>query len=700
MATDPVCGMFVDPATTTLRLDRENRTYYFCCEACRDEFAEPTRERRRLATRLLVAWPLAVAVVGLTYLPLGPTAPFLAALGATVVQFYPGSTFYRGTYDAVRDRTWNMDVLIAVGSTAAYGYSAVALLGLGHLPSRTFFDASSLIVTLILTGHYLEQRTRDRAGATVRRLGELVPEHAVVVQAGTERTVTVAEVRVGDRLSVRPGERFPADAQVEEGRTTVDESLLTGEPVPRALGPGDSVLAGSVNGDGRVLARAIGVGADTFLAEVGRLVTEASMSRVPIQRTADRIAAVFVPVVLILALGAAGGWYLLAGAGATTALLIFVTVAVTACPCAFGLATPAALLVGAGRAAEAGALFRGDDALERAARVDCLLVDKTGTLTRGRPTVRRVEPATGATADDVLSAAAAVESGSTHPFARAIREATAARGLTVRPAQEIRAVPGRGLRGTVDGRSVEVVRPDPDDPLPPALEAPLRAASRDGLSAAVVRIGGAPAGLLSFDDPISDGAREAIAALAADGVRVAMVTGDAAAAADRVAAAVGITTVHAGVDPAGKLALVERYRSEGRTVGFVGDGINDAPALTAADLGIAVGTGTAVAREAGQLLLLGSDVRSVPLALRIARRTVAKVRGNLLWALGYNAVLLPIAMGALVPVFGLGLYAALPVAGALAMGLSSTAVLANSLSLRRVRLPAPRPATVGRSASA
>jgi Cu+-exporting ATPase len=689
MPTDPVCGMFVEPGLDSLQLTREGRTYYFCSQTCLRTFAEPEHERSRLLHRLAVAWPLSVAIVLLTYAFSFPHTAIAAAVLAAVVQFYPGWSFYRGTYDALRNRVANMDVLIAVGTSAAFFYSLTVVLLPGRLPPATYFDASALIITLILTGNYLEHLTRVRAGSALRRLDELLPERAEVVRGGLAVSVPSSEVRPGDRMRVLPGGRFAADGVVRSGRTSVDESLLTGESLPVPKGPGDPVLAGAINGEGAVDVEATGVGSDTFVAQVGRLLTDAEMSRVPLQRTADRIAAVFVPVVLALAILSAVAWYTLGGAGFTVALLIFVTVAITACPCAFGIATPAAIVVGTGRAAEAGVLFRGEDAIERAARVDIVLTDKTGTLTRGSPVLTEIRSANSVPVERALSLAAAVETSSTHPYARAVTDEAKRRRLAVPVSTQVTVDPGRGVRGMVDSAEIEVVRPETDAgssaDLGP-LSADIRRLTAEGSSVAVVKENGVVIAVMSFRDPSAEEVPEALRALSEDRVEVVMVTGDHAAAAQRVAGPLGIREVHAEMSPLGKIEFLRQCQSQGRVVAYVGDGINDAPALAGADLGVAIGAGAAVAREAGQVILVRSDFRGVALALRIARRTVRKVRGNLAWAIGYNAVLLPIAMGALVPVFGLSIYQVLPIVGALAMGLSSTTVVLNSVSLRWVKL--------------
>ncbi len=695
MATDPICGMSVDPRPESLQLARDNRTYYFCSESCRLTFAEPEHERKRLVRRLVVAWPLSIVVLVLTYVPTVALAPFVAAVAAAVVQFYPGSIFYRGGYDALRNRVANMDLLIMVGTTTAFFYSVAALALPGRLPAAYYFDASALIVTLILTGNYLEHLTRARAGSALRRLNEILPTHAAVVRDGVEVSIPVGEVEVGAVVRVRPGGRFPTDGVVRSGRTSSDESLLTGESLPVAKAPGDRVIAGAINGEGLVEVETTRVGADTFVAQVGQLLTASEMSRVPLKRTADRISAVFVPFVLALAVSVALAWYFLGGSGPTVALLVFVTVAITACPCAFGIATPAAIIVGTGRAAESGILFRGEDAIERAARVDVVLTDKTGTLTTATPELAEVVAAAGVRRDAVLSLAAGLELGSEHTLGRAVREGAAREGIVPARVEAIRTDPGRGVRGHRGGRNVAVLRGEAaraEGADLSSLSEAILAAEEAGESWSVVLDGPTVVGLLGFRAPLAVGAREAVAELGRMEVEVGMVTGDRPAAARKVAGELGIVRVYAETAPSEKVARVEEYRAAGHKVAFVGDGINDAAALAAADVGIAIGTGTDVAREAGQVLLVRPDVRGVPLALGIARRTVRRVRGNLLWAVGYNAVLLPVAAGALVPWFGLSMFNVLPMVGALAMGLSSTTVVLNSLTLRWTRIGSePRP---------
>jgi len=685
MATDPICGMFVDETDAQLKLVRDNRTYYFCSAHCLEEFDQPERALRALRGKLSVAWPLAIAIVLLTYVVHLPQGAWVAAALATVVQFYPGLQFYISTRDAARNRVWNMDILIAVGTSLAYGYSFAVLLLPGRLPSSTYFDASAFIVTLILTGNYLEHLTREHARGAVRKLAELLPASATVLRDGREQEVPVEEVRPGDRCRVLPGARFPTDGTIVEGRSSTTEALLTGESLPVEKRPGSPVIAGSTNGEGVLTIVATQVGADTVLAQIGQLVSEAETSRVPLQQLADRIAAAFVPVVFGLAAVAAVAWFVV-GAGFTIALLVFVSVAITACPCAFGIATPAAIVVGTGRAAEDGILFRGRDSLERASEIDLVLTDKTGTLTQGRPVLTDLVPALGGSPKKLLATAASVEAGSEHPLARAVVSAAVQRGGSFLRAEEVRADPGIGVRGRLDGNPVAVLHSraaQEEGADLTALRSEVARLDGEGKAWSVVLLGGSVAGLLGFSDEVADGVAPAIRALREDGISVEMVTGDHERAARAVASAVGIDTVHAEMSPRAKLELIREVQRRGKKVAYVGDGINDAPALAAADLGIAIGAGTDVAREAGGVILIRPDFGGVAEALRIGRRTVRKVRGNLRWALGYNAVLLPVAMGALVPVFGIGVYSVLPIAGAAAMGLSSTFVVLNSLTLRR-----------------
>ncbi len=686
MATDPVCGMYVDEPSSAISLVRDNRTYYFCSQGCRESFVAPEAAEHRTFRRLAVAAPLAVGATVLTYLAHPSLLVYVAAALAAIVQFYCGWDFYVGAADAVRSRTTNMDVLIAVGTSAAFGYSVVTLAFPGVLKGGVFFDASTLIITLILTGNLLEQRTRRRAGSSLRDLDRLLPREALRVEGSSIRTVAREEIAAGDRLRVLPGGTVPADGIVLEGRSELDEALWTGESLPVPKGPGDTVIAGSHNGTGSLDIEARSVGPDSFVAQIAQLLSDAEAARVPLRRLADRIASVFVPVVLGLAVAAALGWTILAGASLTTGLLVFVSVVIIACPCAFGIATPAAILVGTGRAAEEGILFRGGDSIERTARVDLVVSDKTGTLTSDIPSVASAWIAPGRTRSELIGLAAGLEAHSEHVYAHAVLEAARSEGIPAPQIENVRAIPGSGIEGTIGGRRISL-----RSGLSSGSEGGPRDAAQDAIETAVSRGESWSAlweddrlvGVLSFATPLRPGTVEAVKELAELGIPVHMVTGDQAEAAGQVARALGISTVRSRASPGEKVAYLQEQHATGRTVAFVGDGINDAAALAAADVGIAIGTGAEIARDSGQVLLVRPDFRGVPRAIRLARAVVGKVRGNLTWAIGYNVVLLPIAAGALVPFLGFGVYAVLPIAGAVAMAISSTTVLLNSLSLRR-----------------
>jgi len=619
--------------------------------------------------------------------------PWVQLLLATPVQFWLGARFYRAGWHAAKARTGNMDLLVALGTSAAFGLSLWLWwraatgehAGHGAVP-HLYFEASAVVITLVLLGKWLEARAKRQATSAIRALQKLRPEVAHLIGArGKESDVPLAEVMVGDRLAVRPGERVPADARVIEGQSEVDESMLTGEPLPVAKGPGDSLTGGAVNGDGRMVIEVSAVGSESVLARIIRLVEDAQAAKAPIQRLVDKVAAVFVPVVLVIALVTLVGW-LIAGAGIETALIHAVAVLVIACPCALGLATPVAVMAGTGVAAKHGILIKDARALEIAHRVDTVAFDKTGTLTLGRPVLTALVPAAGsnATEDQLLAIAASLQGGSEHPLAKAVLNAAAERGVQAPPLGAMQSMPGRGVRGEVNGAtwaiaSLRWCR---------ELDAMPEAADVDGLQAqgatvsALLRFDAAGTAyvqaLLAFADEPKPQAAEAIRTLRARGLRVVMISGDNLRAAQAMAARLGIAAedVRADVLPADKAAQVAALRKNGHVVAMVGDGINDAPALAAADVGIAMapsGGGTDVAMEAAGITLMRGDLALVAQAFELSGRTVAKIRQNLFWAFAYNVAGIPLAaFGLLSPV----------VAGA-AMALSSVSVMANALLLRR-----------------
>ena len=635
----------------------------------------------------LVLPMLAAAAVVAVMLP-----GWVQLLLATPVQVWLGGRFYRAGWAAARNGAGNMDLLVALGTSAAYGLSVWQLAqglasggwasGTDHAMPHLYFEASAAVITLVLLGKWLEGRAKRQAGAAIRALGALRPEHARLRHPdGSETDVPAAAVRPGDLLVIRPGERIPADATVQEGRSHADESLLTGESLPVAKEPGSAVVGGAVNGEGLLLAVATASAAEGTLARIVRLVEGAQAAKAPVQRLVDRVAAVFVPLVLAVAALTFLGWWLLGG-DAQAGILNAVSVLVIACPCALGLATPAAIMAGTGAAARAGILVRDAEVLEVAHRIGAVAFDKTGTLTEGRPRVVAALPAPGTALPDLLRIAAAVQAGSEHPLARAVQAAAAEAGAAQGAAQDVRSLPGRGVEATVDGRrlvlgSARLMTELGVDTMP--LAAAAAALQEDGRTVSYLADAGALRlfGAFGFGDALKPGAAAAVAALRRQGLRTVMLTGDNPGSARAAAAGLALDEVVAEVLPDGKAAAVARLRQGGRGVAMVGDGVNDAPALAAADVGMAMGTGTDAAMGAAGITLMRGDPRLVPAALDICWRTYAKIRQGLFWAFAYNVLGIPLtAAGYLSPV----------VAGA-AMALSSVSVVANALLLARWRGP-------------
>jgi P-type Cu+ transporter len=710
VAAVEAAGYDVRPGSRT---DSERRTDALTLARAADiEAAQRATGARDLLFRAVVSIAIGVGIMALMAAPLGLAMADLnriALIPATVVQLWAGGRFYRAAWRAARHLATNMDTLIAVGTTAAWGYSVAVTLWpsiatSAGLEPAAYFDSSSIIIGFVLLGRWLEARAKGQAGSAIRRLLALEPPVARRVAGDVEADVSLAEVQPGDLLRVRPGDRVPVDGLVVTGTSAVDQSMLTGEAMPVEVGPNDLVIGGTLNASGSFVMRATRVGRDTALAQIVELVRRAQGSKAPIQRLADRVSEVFVPLVLVAAAITFATWLAIGPEPRLTlALTAFVAVLIIACPCAMGLATPTAIMVGTGRGAEAGILIRGGEALEAAHRVDTVVFDKTGTLTEGAPRVGEVLPAAGFDAETVLDLAAALEAGSEHPAGEAIvaRARTRARARTeARASAEagvgtvtgFQSIAGRGVEGTVELRgSTHHVMVGTVGLLEASgvevgsIRESIDSAARSGWAVVAVAIDRQAAGVLTLRDSVKAGAAEAVAELRRSGIDVWLLSGDSRAVAESVGAEVGIPhdRILAEVLPDAKADAVDRLRSEGRAVAMVGDGVNDAPALACADVGVAIGTGADVAIEAADVTLVGGNPRDVAAAIRLSKATMRVVRENLAWAFAYNVVLIPVAMGALFPFFGLLLN---PGLAAGAMALSSVSVVANSLRLRRANL--------------
>ncbi|MFQ6101242.1 MAG: heavy metal translocating P-type ATPase [Anaerolineae bacterium] len=607
---------------------------------------------------------------------------------ATPVQFYTGWDYYVGSYHALRNRTANMDVLVAMGSSVAYLYSTVILLLPGP-GQHVYFETSAVIITIIKLGKLLEARAKGQTGEAIRKLMGLRPKTARVVRDGAEVDVPVKQVRVGDVVVVRPGERVPVDGVVVEGHSAVDESMLTGEPLPVDKRPGDEVIGATINKQGLLKFEATRVGAETALAQIIRLVQAAQGSKPPIQRLADRVAGVFVPTVISIGVVTFAVWWAASG-DFTTAMIRLVAVLVIACPCALGLATPTAIMVGTGKGAALGILFRNSEALETAHRLRTVVLDKTGTITKGEPSVtdvvtRNPKPEI---QNSILRWAASAERGSEHPLGQAIVAEAEARELTLPDPQDFEAVAGRGIRAQVEGHAVLVGKPDwvEAEGVPLGdLTATVELLQAEAKTAVAVAVDGEVAGVVGVADTLKEGSAEAVAELRALGLEPVMLTGDNRRTAEAIAGQVGIERIIAEVLPADKAAQVKQLQMEGRLVSMVGDGINDAPALAQADVGIALGTGTDVAMETAEVTLMRGDLRAVGQALALSRATMRTIKQNLFWAFFYNVILIPVAAGALYPLpWAPDVLRQLhPVLAVFAMAFSSITVVSNSLRLRR-----------------
>jgi Cu+-exporting ATPase len=689
----PKCGMALEPMVATAE-------------------AQPNLELIDMTRRFWIAVVLSLPVLLLAMAEHVPglhmegvishgTSAWIQFLLSTPVVLWAGWPFLVRGWSSLRTINLNMYTLIAIGVGVAYAYSVVALLAPGIFPPAfrresglvdVYFEAAAVIVALVLLGEVLQLRARDSTGSAIRALLRLAPVTAHRIRSdGTEEEIPLDEVHKGDRLRVKPGEKVPVDGTVLEGHSSVDESLVTGEPIPVEKGAGDRVTGGTINGTGSFVMRAERVGAETLLSQIVRMVAEAQRTRAPIQNLADRVSAYFVPAVVGVAVLAFVVWSIYGPPPALSfALVSAVSVLIIACPCALGLATPMSIMVGTGRGAQAGVLIRNAEALERMEKVDTLVVDKTGTLTEGRPKLVSVVPADGYTEQRVLEIAASLERGSEHPLAGAILRGAAERNISPKPLTDFRAVTGQGVRGTLDAKPVALGNlrfAESLAPVPQALKERAEHLRQEGQTVVFLVDNSRTAGIVGVEDPIKESTREALAALAAEGLHVLMLTGDNETTARAVAKRLGIQEVRADVLPEEKGAVVKALQDEGRKVAMAGDGVNDAPALAQADVGIAMGTGADVAIQSAGITLVRGDLRGIVRARRLSRATMRNIRENLFLAFVYNSLGVPLAAGILYPWTGLLLN---PMIAAAAMSLSSVSVISNALRLRRAALETPR----------
>lgn len=674
--------MYVNEKTTNLKVTVRGRVYYFCSKTCMETFLKPEVELRNLKILTTLSIIFGAMVFLLAFAPFSLpifTSQIWQFLLATFVQFVAGLRFYRGTIDAIRNRSANMDSLIAVGTSTAWLYSTIVTFFPGTLPgSEVYFDTAALIIALVLIGRTLEHVAKGRASEAVRRLLDLQPTLATVIRDGGEEQIPVEEVKVGDLILVKPGEKIPVDGEVVEGHSSVDEKMVTGESIPVEKKIGDEVIGATMNKTGVLKFKATKVGADTTLSQIINLVEEAQSTKAPVERLVDKISSYFVPIVILIAVGAFAGWYLLAGRSFGFALLAFIAVIIIACPCALGIATPIALVTGIGKGAENGILIKGAEHLERSRKINTIIFDKTGTLTKGEPSVTDLIPLADEGEEEILNIAAIAEKGSEHPLGEAVIRKAEEKGIEINDPESFEAVPGHGVKIAYKGNEYFLgnrrlmmengIRIQEYEDYIKKLE-------NEGKTVMILASKKGVMGLIAAADLPKKEAKEVVEAFTRLSLEVMMLSGDNRRTAEAVAKQLGISKVIAEVLPGEKSETIKKLQMEGKSVAMVGDGINDAPALAQADLGIAVGSGTDVARETGGIVLIKDDLKDVVTAIKLSRKTLSKVKQNLFWAFIYNTALIPAA--------ALGIISPIIAAGAMAM--SSFTVVINTLFLRRFK---------------
>jgi len=729
MAKDIICGMFVEENENSIQHSKDGIKYYFCSSQCLNEFLEPEKALKKLKTHVAISIALTIPIIILSLPHMIPelghffpmdmmeyTNYILLAL-ATPIQFWIGWRFYRGFWDGVKAKASNMDTLIAIGTTAAYVYSTIVTIVPGYFPfTAVYFETAAIIITLILVGRLLETKTKEKASDAVRKLLELKPRTArilrLVINGGNNKKevskndnsklksitkefkeieIPVEQIVEGDLMIIRPGERIPTDGLIIEGNSSVDESAITGESIPVDKIKGDEVIGATINKNGLLKVKATKIGQDTVLSQIITLVEEAKTGKAKLEKMVDQVAKYFVPTIIMIAIGVFLGWYFIGDAGLTYSILAFVSVMIIACPCALGIATPAALMMGAGKGAENGILYKGGEHIEIANKVNAIVFDKTGTLTIGKPSVTDLVSLTEEIGEqELLRLAAIAESGSEHPLAQAVIRKAKENGTPITSPDFFESISGHGLKATYANHTIIIgnrkMMEDNQIAVTESIDVKLSVFEKEGKTAVLVAIDNIISGIIAISDTIKENAKDAIKALKAKGIEIIMLTGDNERTANAVASKLNINRVIADVLPQQKEEVVAKLKTEeGKIVAMVGDGINDAPALARADLGIAIGSGTDVAKETGGIILIKDDIKDVITALDLGKKTVSKIKQNLFWAFAYNTGLIPIAAGALVPILGLGVFGWLPILAGLAMAMSSVTVVTNSLLLGKYK---------------
>ena len=688
MATDPVCGMYVDEKTSTLTAEREGKKYYFCSTTCKLQFEKPEKELKDIKTSLMVSWPLTIIVAILTYVLSLSYGNYIMLVLAGIVQFYAGQRFYAGTLDAIKNRSANMDTLISIGTSAAWVYSAVVTLFPHAFPTGgVYFDTSTIIISLILTGTYMQRLAETRASTAVSALIALQPKTAHLVKGDKIVDVPIEQIKSGDLLLVKPGEKIPTDSVVVSGTSSVDESMITGESMPLTKRVGDKVIGGTINSTGSLKVKAAKVGEDTALAQIIKIVQDAASSKVPIQNLADKISSYFVPLVVFIGIVASLFWYFVGGVGLNVSVLVFVSVLIIACPCALGIATPAALLVSSGKAAQEGILVKSGESLEIASKVNTIVLDKTGTLTKGRPEVTDIVAVLGYSQKEILRFAALAEMNSEHVIGKAIIEKANSYRIKTEFPKKFTYKQGSGIIAfDKHGKRVAIGNRDLFDARKlDGIEKKIEKLESEGKTTLIIGLQDEIIGLIALADVLKNDSEKAIRALRDSGKEIWLITGDNERVANAVAKKLGIKNVIAQAKPKDKMRKISELQKNGNIVAMIGDGVNDAPALTKADLGIAIGAGTDVAIQAGGVVLIKNSIYDAYVALELGRRTMSKIRQNLFWAFGYNIILIPVAAGVLIPFFTVSVYSFLPLLAAFAMAFSSVTVVSNSLLLTRFK---------------